>query len=91
MLLGAFAISVPLEASTQLLVRAIYSTHDTILPVTASIAGLIVTVGAVELLADSQGIVALPLGFAAGLAARLGILLVALLIRIRTVGPVSQR
>jgi putative peptidoglycan lipid II flippase len=90
MLLGAFAISVPLEAVTQLLVRAIYSTHDTILPVTASIAGLIVTVAAVELLADGQGIVALPLGFAAGMATKVAILLVALRLRIRTVGATGQ-
>jgi putative peptidoglycan lipid II flippase len=90
LLLGAFAISVPLEAATHLLVRAIYSTHDTILPVTASVAGLVVTVAAVEVLADTQGVVALPLGFAAGLAVRVMILAVALLIRIRVVGSVSQ-
>ena len=90
MLLGAFALSVPLEAVTQLLARAIYSTRDTILPVTASLAGLIVTVGAWSLLADRGGIVALPLGFAAGLATRLGILLVALLLRVRTVGATTR-
>jgi len=86
MLLGAFALSVPLEAVSQLLARAVYSTHNTILPVTASIAGVIVTVAVVELLADAQGLVALPLGFAAGLATRVVLLLVALLLRLRSVG-----
>jgi putative peptidoglycan lipid II flippase len=85
MLLGAFALSVPLEALIQLLSRAIYSTHDTILPVLASVTGLVVTVGAVELLADSRGIVALPLGFAAGLAVRLVLLLAALAVRARRI------
>ncbi|HKZ92433.1 MAG TPA: lipid II flippase MurJ [Candidatus Limnocylindrales bacterium] len=86
MLLGVFALSVPLEALTQLLSRAIYSTHDTILPVSASIAGLIVTVAAVNVLADAQGIVALPLGFAAGQATKVVLLLVALALRVRSVG-----
>jgi putative peptidoglycan lipid II flippase len=93
MLLGAFALSVPLEALIQLLSRAIYSTHDTILPVLASVTGLVVTVGAVELLADTRGIVALPLGFAAGLAVRLVLLLAALAVRTRRIGvplPSSQ-
>ena len=86
MLLGAFALSVPLEAVIQLLSRAIYSTHDTILPVLASVTGLVVTVGTVELLADPRGIVALPLGFAAGLAAKVTLLLVAVRRRVSTVG-----
>ncbi len=86
MLLGAFALSVPLEALIQLLSRAIYSTHDTILPVLASVTGLVVTVATVELLADTRGIVALPLGFAAGLAVRLVLLLGALAVRTRRIG-----
>jgi peptidoglycan biosynthesis protein MviN/MurJ (putative lipid II flippase) len=89
MLLGAFALSVPLEALIQLLSRAIYSTHDTILPVLASVTGLVVTVGAVELLADSRGIVALPLAFAAGLAVRLVLLLAALAVRTRRISAAA--
>lgn len=86
LLLGAFALSVPLEAATHLLARAIYSTRNTILPVIASVTGLIVTVGAVNLLLDEHGIVALPLGFAAGLAAKVVVLAIALVFRVRTVG-----
>ncbi|CAN5500901.1 murein biosynthesis integral membrane protein MurJ [soil metagenome] len=90
LLLGAFAFSVPLEAVTHLLARAIYSTRNTILPVTASIVGLIVTVGAVNLLTAEHGIVALPLGFAAGQGAKVLVLAVSLAFRVRTVGSGSR-
>ena len=86
MLLGAFALSVPLEAVTHLLSRALYSTSNTILPVMASVAGLAVTVLTVYLLLDAHGIVALPLGFAAGLAAKVVVSGVALAFRLRSVG-----
>jgi putative peptidoglycan lipid II flippase len=90
MLLSAFAISVPLEAATHLLARAIYSTRNTIIPVSASVLALIVTVLTVNALLDTQGVVALPLGFAAGLAAKVAVLLVGLVFRIRTVGPATS-
>jgi peptidoglycan biosynthesis protein MviN/MurJ (putative lipid II flippase) len=85
-LLGVFALAVPLEAATHLLSRAIYSTHNTILPVIASIAGLAVTVATVTMAIDAHGVVALPLGFVAGLGAKVAILLVALVIRVPSVG-----
>jgi putative peptidoglycan lipid II flippase len=85
-LLTAFAISVPLEAVTHLLARAIYSTRNTILPVTASVVGLAVTVVTVGALTGSQGIVALPIGFAAGQAAKVAVLAAALAYRLPSVG-----
>ena len=85
-LLTAFAISVPLEAVTHLLARAIYSTRNTILPVAASIVGLAVTVVTVDALSEAQGIVALPLGFAAGQAAKVAVLGVSLVYRLPSVG-----
>jgi putative peptidoglycan lipid II flippase len=85
-LIGAFALSVPLESAAQLLARAIYSTRNTILPVLASLAGLAVTVTTVTALQAEQGVVALPLGFAAGQAARVAVLLLAVPRRIRSVG-----
>ncbi len=87
LLLSAFALSVPLEAATHLLARAIYSTRNTIIPVAASVAALIVTWATVSALLDSQGVVALPYGFAAGLSVKVAILAVGLAFRIRTVGP----
>jgi putative peptidoglycan lipid II flippase len=85
-LLGAFALSAPLEAVTHLLARAVYSTRNTILPVIASVAGLAVTVAAVSVLTAEHGIVALPLGFAAGQAAKVVLLGIALVLRLPSVG-----
>ena len=90
MLLAAFALSVPLEAMTHLLSRALYSTNNTLLPVTASVVGLLVTVLTVNLLLDDHGVVALPLGFAAGLAAKVIVSAAALVFRLRTVGTAPE-
>ncbi len=89
MLLGAFALSVPLEAATHLLSRALYATSNTILPVTASVVALVVTIATVSLLLDEVGIVALPIGFASGLAAKVAVSGVALVFRLRTVGTAA--
>jgi putative peptidoglycan lipid II flippase len=88
LVIGAFTLSIPLESLTHLLSRAIYATHNTIIPVTASIAGLIVTVGIVEILVPGQGIVALPLGFTAGQGLKVVILAAGVVARTRTVGAV---
>lgn len=87
MLLSVFALSVPLEALTHLLARAVYSTRNTILPVIASVTGLLLTVASVNLLLDAHGATALPLGFAIGLAGKVTVLGAALAWRVRTVGP----
>jgi putative peptidoglycan lipid II flippase len=86
LVIAAFTLSIPLESATHLMSRAIYATHNTIMPVAASIAGLVVTVAAVELLVPTRGIVALPLGFTAGQGIKVLILAAALVIRTRTVG-----
>jgi len=85
LVIGAFALSIPLESLTHLLSRAIFATHNTILPVIASISGLIVTVATVELLVPTRGVVALPLGFTAGQGVKVLILAAAAIIRTRTV------
>jgi len=64
----------------------VYSTHDTLLPVLASVAGLIVTVASVSALADVEGIVALPVGFAIGQGTRLVLLIGALVLRLPAIG-----
>jgi putative peptidoglycan lipid II flippase len=91
LVIGAFTLSIPLESVTHLLSRAIYATHNTLMPVAASIAGLIATVGTVELLVPTSGIVALPLGFTAGQGVKVLILAAALVIRTRTVGAAGGR
>ena len=90
LLLGAFAFSIPLESLTQLFARAIYATRNTILPVLASLAGLAATVVAVGALTDSLGIVALPAGYAVGMATKLALLTIALPSRIRGIGRLAE-
>ena len=82
-LLVAFAISVPLEALSHMLSRSVFATRETVLPVIASVAGLATVIVTVTLLRPSEGLVALPLGFAAGMGVKLVILALALRHRIR--------
>ena len=81
--LAAFALSVPFESLSHLLSRAIYATHHTILQVIASLAGFGITVGSTLLLLDGAGIVAIPLGFTIGQAAKTVLLALALWVRLR--------
>jgi putative peptidoglycan lipid II flippase len=82
--LGAFALSIPFESLSHLLSRAIYATRHTMLQVLASLAGLGITIGATLALLPATGIVAIPLGFAIGQAAKVGLLALALALRLRT-------
>lgn len=90
-LLVAFAISVPLESLTHVLARSIYATRHTVLPVVASVVGLGVIVVTLELLRGPQGLVAVPLAFAAGLAIRVAILVAALAWRVRVLPEVATQ
>ena len=81
--LGAFALSVPFESLTHLLSRAIYATRHTLLQVLASLGGLGVTVLATVLMVPGLGIVAIPLGFTIGQAAKVALLAIALAMRLR--------
>ncbi len=81
--LEVFAISIPLESLTHLFARAIYATRNTVLAVLASLAGFGVTVAAAFALAPAVGVVAVPLAFTAGMAVKLGLLVVALVPRVR--------
>ncbi|HEX7171576.1 MAG TPA: lipid II flippase MurJ [Candidatus Limnocylindria bacterium] len=81
--LAAFALSVPFESLSHLLSRAIYATRHTVLQVLASLAGFGITVGATLLLLDGSGIVAIPLGFTIGQAAKTVLLGLALAVRLR--------
>lgn len=84
-LLSAFALSVPLESLTYPLARAIYATRNTVLPVSASLAGLCATIVATLVLRPSVGLTAIPLAFAVGSATKLAILALALPFRIRRI------
>jgi putative peptidoglycan lipid II flippase len=84
--LAAFALSVPFESLTHLLSRAIYATRHTLLQVLASLAGLGITVAATLALLPSLGIIAIPIGFAIGQAAKVALLALALAVRLRGFG-----
>ena len=88
--LGAFALSVPFESLTHLLSRAIYATRHTVLQVLASLAGLGITVAATLALLPAAGIVAIPLGFAIGMAAKVVLLGLALAVRLRRWQPAGS-
>jgi len=68
--LAAFALAVPFDALGHLTARGLYATHNTVLPVLASLAGFGVTVATTLALVDRVGVIAIPLGFAAGSAVR---------------------
>ncbi|MGH2455884.1 MAG: murein biosynthesis integral membrane protein MurJ, partial [Candidatus Limnocylindria bacterium] len=72
--LSAFALAIPFESLGHLLSRAIYATRNTLLQVVASLAGFGVTIFVTSLLAPELGLVAIPLGFVAGTAAKLVLL-----------------
>jgi putative peptidoglycan lipid II flippase len=81
--LTAFAIAVPFDALGHMTARGLYATHNTVLPVLASLAGFGVTVLTTLALVDRVGVIAIPLGFAAGTATRTVLQGIALAWRIR--------
>jgi putative peptidoglycan lipid II flippase len=81
--LSAFALSVPFESISHLLSRAIFATRHTLLQALASIAGLAITVAATLALVPTLDLLALPIGFAIGQAAKTALLAVVLALRLR--------
>jgi len=79
-----FALSVPFDAIGHLLARGLYSTHNTVLALVAALVGFGVTVVVTLGLVAPLDIVAIPVGYAAGLAARTVVQAVALAWRLRT-------
>ena len=85
-IVAAFALSIPFDALAYPLSRGLYATHDTIRQVAASFVGLGVVVTGSSALAPTLGLVAIPLAYAAGMAAK-DVLLAALLYRrLRAIG-----
>ena len=82
--LAAFALAIPFDALGHLLARSLYATHNTLLALVASLAGFVVTVATTLALVNVVGIVAIPLGFAAGLAVRTVVQAIALVWRLRS-------
>ena len=83
---AAFALSVPFDALAYPLSRGLYATHDTLRQVVASFAGLGAVVLATTLLVPEFGILAIPLGYAAGVIVKDILLALFLAPRVRRIG-----
>jgi putative peptidoglycan lipid II flippase len=88
-IVAAFALSVPFDALAYPLSRGLYATHDTIRQVVASFAGLGAVLAASTALAPSLGLLAIPLGYAVGVALKDVLLVVFLVRRVRAIGRVG--
>lgn len=86
LMLVVMSLAIPFESLTHLLSRALYSTRNTLLQVLASLASFAIVVVAAQALVPVVGIAGIPLGFAIGMAAKAGLLGLALVPRIRSIG-----
>jgi putative peptidoglycan lipid II flippase len=85
--LSAFALSVPFESVSHLLSRAIFATRHTLFQALASIAGLAISIAATLALLTPLDLLALPIGFTIGQAAKTAFLAVVLAARLRAWPP----
>ena len=83
---AAFALSVPFDSLAYPLSRGLYATHDTIRQVGASFAGFGTVLLVSTLIVPVVGILAIPLGYAAGMAVKVALLAVFLAPRVRRIG-----
>jgi len=80
---AAFALSIPFDALAYPLSRGLYATHDTLRQAVSSFVALGVVVAVSSLLVGPLGIIAIPLAYAAGMAAKDVLLAIFLLGRLR--------
>jgi putative peptidoglycan lipid II flippase len=85
-IVAAFALSVPFDALAYPLSRGLYATHDTIRQVVASFAGFGTVLLAANVLAPGLGLLAIPLGYAIGMAVKDALLVAFLVPRVRAIG-----
>ncbi len=83
---AVFALSIPFDALAYPLSRALYSTHNTIYQVISSFAGLGAVVLASQALLGPLGILAIPLGYAVGVATKDALLALFLVRRVGRIG-----
>ncbi|HEV7603923.1 MAG TPA: lipid II flippase MurJ [Candidatus Limnocylindrales bacterium] len=87
---AVFALSIPFDALAYPLSRGLYASHDTLHQVLSSFGGLAIVIAATQLLVPSAGLLAIPVGYTAGMIGK-DILLAAFLVsRVRRIG-VSAR
>jgi putative peptidoglycan lipid II flippase len=85
-MVAAFALSVPFDALAYPLSRGLYATHDTIRQAASSFAALGVVVVVSSALVGPVGVLAIPLGYASGVAAKDLLLAFFLIRRLRQIG-----
>ncbi len=83
---AAYALSIPFDALAYPLSRGLYATHDTIRQVASSFVGLGVVVVVSQALVGPLGILAIPLSYAVGMAAKDALLAMFLAGRVRGIG-----
>jgi putative peptidoglycan lipid II flippase len=83
---AAFALSIPFDALAYPLSRGLYATHDTLRQAASSFVALGVVVAVSSVLVGPVGILAIPLGYAAGMAAKDLLLAIFLVRRLSTLG-----
>lgn len=87
---AVFALSIPFDALAYPLSRGLYASHDTLHQVLSSFGGLAIVIAATQLLVPSAGLLAIPVGYTAGMIAKDVLLAVFLVSRVRRIG-VSAR
>lgn len=87
---AVFALSIPFDALAYPLSRGLYASHDTLHQVLSSFGGLAIVIAATQLLVPSAGLLAIPIGYTAGMIAKDVLLAVFLVSRVRRIG-VSAR
>ena len=85
-IVAAFALSVPFDALAYPLSRGLYATHDTIRQVIASFAGFGTVLVASNALVPALGLLAIPVGYAIGMAVKDALLVAFLVRRVRAIG-----
>jgi putative peptidoglycan lipid II flippase len=86
---AAFALSIPFDALAYPLSRGLYATHDTLRQAASSFVALGVVIVVSSALLVPVGILAIPLGYAAGMAAKDLLLAIFLVRRVRALQAIS--
>ncbi|HSL76513.1 MAG TPA: lipid II flippase MurJ [Candidatus Limnocylindrales bacterium] len=85
-IVAAFAVSVPFDALAYPLSRGLYATHDTIRQVAASFVGFGTVLITSNALVPGLGLLAIPIGYAIGMAVKDALLAAFLIPRVRSIG-----
>jgi len=86
LVLAVFTASIPLESLVNLMARALYATHNTMLPTIAAVAGFVTTVLSAQALTPALGLAAIPAAYSIGMGTRVVLLTLALIPRMARIG-----